>query len=245
MDHTSRVQGYHDRLRILQGLNSFLVKQSPDLSATIVSESEATRQAATTLRESLIQLEQKVASLMSVTQKLKDRGTLQLAVLFNIIAKRDSQVSIEIAAASRALAIENKKDQRISIAIAKASREIAVESKRDSSSMKTIAAVTMLFLPGTFVASLFATPMFQWNNVTGDLHVASQIWIYWAITIPLTLLTIGMWWVWLRFTTGQEKAQLRMAEDLDELANLPGDDDGSLDPALSTKQVFAAATKNK
>lgn len=52
------------------------------------------------------------------------------------------------------------KDQHISIAIAKASREIAVESKRDSSSMKTIAAVTMFFLPGTFVASLFATLMF-------------------------------------------------------------------------------------
>jgi hypothetical protein len=29
---------------------------------------------------------------------------------------------------------------------------IATEGKRDSSSMKTIAAVTMVFLPGTFVA---------------------------------------------------------------------------------------------
>ena len=152
MNHTSRVQGYHDRLRILRGLNSFFVNQSPDLSATILSESEVMRQRAATLRESLIQLEQKVASLMSVTQKLKDRGTMQLAVLFNIIAKRDSKASIEIAAASRALAIENKKDQRIAIAIAKASRQIAVESKRDSLSMKTIAAVTMIFLPGTFVA---------------------------------------------------------------------------------------------
>ena len=87
--------------------------------------------------------------------------------------------------------------------------------------------------------------MFQWNTATGDLHVASQIWIYWATTIPLTLLTIGMWWVWLRFRTGQEQAQLRMVEDFDELSNLPGDDDGSLGPALCTKQVSAAATKNE
>jgi hypothetical protein len=44
-----------------------------------------------------------------------------------LIARNDSKVCIEIAAASRARALENKKDRRISIAIAKASRAIAVE----------------------------------------------------------------------------------------------------------------------
>ena len=218
MNHTSHVSGYHDRLRILQGLNTFLSRQCSDSRAALASESEASRQRAATLGESLKHLDQKIASLMSVSQKLKDRGTMQLAVLFNMIAQRDSKVSIELAAASRALAVENKKDQRISIAIAKASREIAVESKRDSSSMKTLAAVTMLFLPGTFVASLFATPMFQWSATAG-LRVESHIWIYWATTIPLTLLTIGLWWIWLKFTVGHERAQLKDADDFDGLVD--------------------------
>src|SRR5271170_5555918 len=95
-----------------------------------------------------------------------------------------------------------------------------MESKRDSPSMKPIAAVTMLFFPGTFVPSLFATPMFQWSATTG-LQVQSHIWIYWATSIPLALLTIGFWWVWLKFTMGSERAQLKDAEDLKELSDLP------------------------
>jgi hypothetical protein len=220
LNHTSRVLGYHDRLRILQNLNTFLSKQLSDFRANMAGESEARRQRAATLDESLIHMEQKITSLVSVTQKVKDRATMQVAALFNIIAQNDSKVSIEIAVASRALAIENKKDQRISIAIAKASRAIAVESKRDSSSMKTIAAVTMLFLPGTFVASLFATPMFQWSATAG-LQVQSHIWVYWATSIPLTLLTIGFWWVWLKFTRGSERAQLKDAEDFNGLSDFP------------------------
>ena len=206
LNHTPRVLGYHDRLRILQNLNTFLSKQLSDFWANMAGESEARRQQAATLDESLIHMEQKITSLVSVTQKVKDRATVQVAALFSIIAQNDSKVSIEIAAASRALAIENEKDQRISIAIAKASRAIAVESKRDSSSMKTIAAVTMLFLPGTFVASLFERPMFQWSATAG-LQVRSHIWVYWATSIPLTLFTIGFWWVWLKFAMGSERAQ--------------------------------------
>ncbi|KAL9632232.1 MAG: hypothetical protein Q9204_003877 [Flavoplaca sp. TL-2023a] len=43
-------------------------------------------------------------------------------------------------------------DSRTNIAIADASRRIAFETRRDSDAMKTIAALTMIFLPGTFVA---------------------------------------------------------------------------------------------
>jgi hypothetical protein len=34
--------------------------------------------------------------------------------------------------------------------------------------MKAIAAVTMFFLPGTFVASLFSMPIFRWNSDSGN-----------------------------------------------------------------------------
>ena len=48
--------------------------------------------------------------------------------------------------------IANQNDNRINIDIARTSKRIAEEAKRDSSSMITIAAMTMLFLPGTFVS---------------------------------------------------------------------------------------------
>ena len=43
-------------------------------------------------------------------------------------------------------------DSRVNILIATQSANIAVETRRDSVAMKTIAGITMVFLPGTFVA---------------------------------------------------------------------------------------------
>ena len=43
-------------------------------------------------------------------------------------------------------------DSRTNIAIAEASRSIEFETKRDSDAIKTIAALTMIYLPSTFVA---------------------------------------------------------------------------------------------
>jgi Mg2+ and Co2+ transporter CorA len=44
------------------------------------------------------------------------------------------------------------KDNITNIGIAADSKKIAAASKKDSSAMKTIAVLTMLFLPATFVA---------------------------------------------------------------------------------------------
>ena len=71
---------------------------------------------------------------------------------------------------------------------------IASASKRDSSSMKTLAAVTVVFLPGTLVASLFSMSMFDWQSQEDVL--SPRFWIYWAVTLPLTLSTVGIWLAW-------------------------------------------------
>ena len=57
--------------------------------------------------------------------------------------------------------IANQNDNRINIDIASTSKRIAEEAKKDSSSMITIAAMTMLFLPGTFVSVSNLLSMFS------------------------------------------------------------------------------------
>jgi FtsH-binding integral membrane protein len=57
--------------------------------------------------------------------------------------------------------------------------------------MKTIAVMTMGFLPATFFAALFAVPLLDWR----EPHVIqSRFWIYWAITIPVTALVFFAWY---------------------------------------------------
>lgn len=69
--------------------------------------------------------------------------------------------------------------------------------------MKTLAFLTTLFLPGTFVATIFSTGMFEWkgnSDESGDGRVVSKLfWVYWALAIPLTLVVaVGwrLWWSW-------------------------------------------------
>jgi phosphatidylglycerophosphate synthase len=60
----------------------------------------------------------------------------------------------------------------------------------DSTSMKTIATMTMAFLPATFIAALFAIPSLQWDKPS---VIGSRFWVYWAFTIPTTILVFVIW----------------------------------------------------
>ncbi|KAK8068355.1 hypothetical protein PG996_007467 [Apiospora saccharicola] len=53
---------------------------------------------------------------------------------------------------------------------------IAIDTKRDSVAMRTIAVLGIVFLPGTFVATLFSVDMFDCGNnaVGGGADAASD-----------------------------------------------------------------------
>ena len=70
---------------------------------------------------------------------------------------------------------------------------IATATQQESLSLKTISLVTMFFLPGTFLATLFSVPLLKWNL---EKFPEGSFWIYWTFAIPLTLMTFGTWWVW-------------------------------------------------
>ena len=79
--------------------------------------------------------------------------------------------------------------------------------------MKTLAVVTVTFLPGTFVSALFAIPVFDWDAGTNQSIVSSRLWMYWAVTIPLTILTIVPWLLWTRSANRSHRAQLTKTRD--------------------------------
>lgn len=70
--------------------------------------------------------------------------------------------------------------------------------------MKTLAVVTMFFLPGSFISALFSTPLFDWDSVDmsdwSKIHVgtAPQFVLYWLVTVPLTVVTFILYFMWLR-----------------------------------------------
>ena len=52
--------------------------------------------------------------------------------------------------------------------------------------MKTIAVLTMLFLPATFVAALFSMPCLAWDQ-------PEKFSLYWACVVPITVVTFAVW----------------------------------------------------
>lgn len=97
---------------------------------------------------------------------------------------------------------------------------MAVASSRDSSSMKALAVITAVFLPGEFMSSLFGMGIFNWqgdgDSSSGgdDAVVGYDFWVYWAITIPVTILILVLWRAW---WVGQDRYfRKHLSKDLSE-----------------------------
>lgn len=67
--------------------------------------------------------------------------------------------------------------------------------QRDSVAMRTIAALTMAFLPLTAVAAIFSMPFFSLSSSSDPSRIAvtSDFYIYWAVVVPLTIVVFVGW----------------------------------------------------
>lgn len=80
------------------------------------------------------------------------------------------------------------------------SREIGRATQVDSRSMRTIAVVTLVFLPPTFISALFGMSFFDYA-AGGDWLMSDKFWVYWVCAIPITLLVVGIWHCWDQVST--------------------------------------------
>ncbi|PVI04527.1 hypothetical protein DM02DRAFT_668951 [Periconia macrospinosa] len=88
--------------------------------------------------------------------------------------------------------------------LAKINLQIAQAVRSDSIPMRTIAYVTLLFLPGALVASIFGMNFFEFEEASRKVVTAESFWMYWAITIPFTGLVVAVWGVWNVFEKRKE-----------------------------------------
>ncbi|KAI0867807.1 hypothetical protein GGS24DRAFT_495053 [Hypoxylon argillaceum] len=90
-----------------------------------------------------------------------------------------------------------RKDTFTNLDIAQNGLRVAEHTRRDSELMKSIALLTMVFLPATFVATLFSMGIFEWEGAHGEvLRVSPYIWLYVVVTVAITSITLGTWYLW-------------------------------------------------
>ncbi|KAJ3495500.1 hypothetical protein NLG97_g3354 [Lecanicillium saksenae] len=94
----------------------------------------------------------------------------------------------------------------------------------DSKVMRMIAFLTLTFLPATFVSAVFSTSFFNFNPDANKWTVSNKFWIFWVISVPITLLTLFMCHKWGLALPGEENKMLRKETDLSKMEfNTKGD----------------------
>ncbi|POR32280.1 Uncharacterized protein TPAR_07505 [Tolypocladium paradoxum] len=106
-----------------------------------------------------------LTSLLYRSNSNKERLQSEIGLAFNTVAQKDSRTSVRIADATRS----------------------------DSAAMRTIAFVSLLFLPATFLSAIFSTTFFKFDDGSGRWMVSDKFWVYWAVAIPLTISAVTAW----------------------------------------------------
>ncbi|KLU89466.1 hypothetical protein MAPG_08437 [Magnaporthiopsis poae ATCC 64411] len=128
------------------------------------------------------------------------------------------RLQLQRASLSNALA---QKESRLSLEIAGQQRRLAHSAKRDSHGMKTLSLFGAIFLPATLVSSIFSTTFFDFQATERSQPVvAASVWVYFAISVPLTLVVVLSWMLWDRRRTrsyAEEDAELEAG--IEEMEN--------------------------
>ena len=117
--------------------------------------------------DSLSYIKQSLDSQKRWLLSYKARKDIAMNLVFNLVTQQDSETNTVI----------------------------AHDTKEDSASMKIIALLTMLFLPATAVSGFFGMAFFV-TGPDGSFEVSRMWWLFAAITLPLTLVTLSLLWLW-------------------------------------------------
>ncbi|KAL8687381.1 MAG: hypothetical protein Q9218_006427, partial [Villophora microphyllina] len=148
-------------------MGTMVVERMSAAHKRLRKESDAALQNGFSLVEdSLEQLVQTLHARRRWLLSYKSRKDIAMNLVFNLVTQQDSETNMSIAQAT----------------------------KNDRAAMKTIAALTMVFLPATAVSSFFGMAFF--NGQGGSLTVTSNWWIFLITTVPITLMLFLIWLKW-------------------------------------------------
>lgn len=87
-------------------------------------------------------------------------------------------------------------------------RRLAHASKRDSASVKTLSLLGAVFLPATYLASVFSMTFFNFQPQGDPAPIISPLlWVYFVITVPITLIIVITWRWWDRRRESKNAAE--------------------------------------
>ncbi|KAL9116047.1 MAG: hypothetical protein Q9227_000415 [Pyrenula ochraceoflavens] len=162
---------------------------SSELSQAFAPEYDAKDSSATDFEQVKSQLKATGAFVRELEKKTKNI----LALLFNRMQITNDRMMVANGVAMHAILKATQEEAAFSREIAIRSQQLSEDMKKDSVSMKTIAILTMFFLPATSFAALLAMPFFATNKyLTND----QQVWVWVVLTVPSTGIAYAFYHFW-------------------------------------------------
>lgn len=90
---------------------------------------------------------------------------------------------------------------------------MAEKNSRDSSSMRVLTIITMIYLPCTIVSNFYSTQFVnqkELDNGSTRLDYAQNAWLFFAISVPLTIITFVVWYSWVNAGRMREQLAARL-----------------------------------
>ncbi|RSM12629.1 hypothetical protein CEP52_002344 [Fusarium oligoseptatum] len=175
--------------RILECISAIANKHCPNEEGDDTRKNEALWKSTNRLKGRLRVLQATQNGLLLEIAREYQIASSQLQIVYNLVAQRDNKNNYEMA--------------RISL-------EISRTAKDDSFAMFALAVMSILFLPGAFIATLFSMDLFDWSAEDGKRVINSRFWTYWAIALPLTLIVLIGWLSWLKMHQKNEDQKRRI-----------------------------------
>jgi Mg2+ and Co2+ transporter CorA len=145
-----------------------IVKQHRNLTSNMTEATKATQAAYRSIHNRLVFYEGMLSGFRHRASSNKERLKNEMQLAFSMVAEFDSGIAVEIGRAAQT----------------------------DSATMRSITFVTLTFLPATFVSAVFSMSFFNFNPDTGTWTVSDKFWVYWVVAIPLTLVSLIVWYFW-------------------------------------------------
>ncbi|QKX59133.1 uncharacterized protein TRUGW13939_06264 [Talaromyces rugulosus] len=129
---------------------------------------------------------QTFGKILEQQRKIHEKLPVSLSVDAREQAHEDVDFQIQMMKSLKERSVSNY--SRLTSEITVAYNRIA---QQDNRVMKSIGLLTMTFLPATFISAIFSTTFFEYGEE--KLQASKQLWIYWVVTIPSTLLIVIIW----------------------------------------------------
>lgn len=147
-----------------------ILRRHADYVTDFTEADKSRKRASKQLQNRLLFLEHMLVGLKYRSASNQARLQNEIQLSFNIVAQSDARTSVEIGRAAQ----------------------------KDSAAMKTVAFLTLAFLPATFISAIFSTSFFNFDTEQGIWAVSDKIWIFWVVSVPVTSITILLWFFWHR-----------------------------------------------